>query len=40
MKPSDLACVVIDTTVQPKAVIVSNRRQAAQPGARAAGAPG
>ena len=38
-KPSDLARVVIDTTVQPKAVMFP-RRQAAQPGARAAGALG
>jgi len=35
MKPSDLARVVIDTTVQPKAVMFSTERQAAEPGARA-----
>ena len=38
MKPSDLARVVIDTTVQPKAVMFPTDAQTAQPGARAAGA--
>jgi len=32
MKPSDLARVIVDTTVQPKNIHVPDRRQAAEPG--------
>ena len=39
MKPSELGCVVIDKTLQPKAVSF-RPTQAAQPGTRAAGASG
>src|SRR5499433_2010144 len=38
MKPSDLARVVIDTTVQPKAVMFPTDAKLLKPGARAAGA--